>query len=90
MVLRILLLGYHLLVLCPMAALGEVTTTVLLDSMVHLRNGADREWNDFSEVANGEKWDVPFQARANDREYCLVLDQMNVKQDGASASMANV
>lgn len=69
------------LLLVPFVAGGESSSQVLLDSVVHLRSGTEREWSDFPEKAYGSIWKITFQSHSNSQEQCLILTQRNVKQN---------
>src|SRR6266542_4691036 len=46
----------------------------------HLRVGAQREWSDFPEQADGESLTLTFQAVPNEREWTLRVRQLDVRQ----------
>src|ERR1700722_20402218 len=74
--LRILLIVAALLVAAPVHA-----TANLLDAKLHhLRAGAEREWSDFPEKAEGPNLSLTFQAEKNAAEWTLRLRQQDVKQ----------
>ncbi|MBI1898201.1 MAG: CehA/McbA family metallohydrolase, partial [Acidobacteria bacterium] len=51
----------------------------ILDQPVHLRSGAEREWDDFPEQAAGPALRLTFAAQPNASEYALSLRQRDVK-----------
>jgi hypothetical protein len=65
-----------------LAAFAPVTAAEhLLDANLHhLRAGAEREWSDFPEQAEGPQLAISFQANPNDVEHSLRLRQQDVKQ----------
>jgi hypothetical protein len=71
LILSVLLAGF-----APLSAAERV-----LDAELHpLRGGAQREWSDFPEHAEGARLEITFQARPNDVEHSLRLRQQDVKQ----------
>src|SRR4051812_42158326 len=53
---------------------------VLDERMHHLRSGAQREWTEFPETAEGREWVLPFDAGANADEQTLRLRHRDLKQ----------
>ena len=53
---------------------------VLTGRLHHLRAGAQREWDNFPQQAEGPRLILPFQARPNSAEATLRLRQQDVRQ----------
>lgn len=53
---------------------------VLESRLVHLRNGAVREWTEFPEAAEATELEIAFDGNPNPRDYTLRLRQEDVKQ----------
>jgi hypothetical protein len=62
---------------CISAAGADQT---IVTEPIHLRSGNTREWSEFRETAQGDKLEVKFPGKKNEREFALKLRQQDVKQ----------
>src|SRR4051794_38092953 len=67
-------------VTCALGATAGVRAEGIDGRMHHLRSGAEREWEEFDEKAEGAERVVHFQSRAGAAERTLRLRQRDVKQ----------
>ena len=75
------LLIRFLVLTCVIApALLAAEERLLESRLVHLRNGADREWTEFPEDAEATELNISFDGTANSSDYSLRLRQEDVKQ----------
>jgi hypothetical protein len=73
-------------VLCTVSLLltlplsGIANEVVLFPRLHHLRNGNEREWDDFPKQAETAKLAIRFQAARNPRDWTLRLRHQDVRQ----------
>lgn len=67
------------LVLCIALIAQTLLAETLSSRTLHLRSGAEREWSEFPESAQGPAASIAFESRSNASEYSLILRQRDVK-----------